>query len=231
MPEAHIRDVVRVTQRAKPEPTNGHAVRRVTGSADIPITPEGHEQAEEMSARYSERFDHVFCGPEQRSVDTAEKFGDPIILKGLDAWGRGSYEGYPAKSVAPAMKALILNPSKVPPGKSQISGKPGESFSAFWKPLGHVMREVKRSLKPNERILLVTSGGNLQAIDELAKDGFPAKLDAKNLKAIAESPYWSAVGAMFKLTDDGLKKVTDNKDSAIYAMEHAATNFNPAKTS
>lgn len=227
MPTARLEDIDRVVSRATPQPSNGHAVRRVTGSANIPITPEGHEQAEEMAEKYSEKFDHVFCGPEQRSIETAEKFGHPIVLKGLAAWSRGSYEGYPAKSVAPAMKALILNPTKIPPGKSPMSGQPGESYSAFWKPLGHVMRTLKDVLKPEERILLVTSGGNLQAIDQLAESNFPAKLSPEDLKKIAACPYWSDTGRLFRLTDDGLEKVSDNKESgSVYLCEHAFTKFN-----
>lgn len=209
---------------------NNGQVRRVTGSADIPITADGKKQAVQMSAKLSEPFDHVFCSPEDRSIQTAEEFGDkdPIILKGLDAWYRGSYEGQPAKKVTYAMRNLILHPDVRPPGVSPISGKPGETFSEFWGPLGHVMRTMKEHLKPDERILLVTSGGNLQAINELAGDGFPAKLTPKELKKIAACPYWSDTGQLFKLSDDGLSKVSDNKESnSIYVCEHSKTAFNP----
>lgn len=226
MGTSHIKDVAKVVIRAAPEPTNGHAVRRVTGSSDLPLTPEGQKQAEKMSDGYSEQFDHVFCSPEQRSMETAEKFGDPVQLKGLDAWYRGAFEGLPAKTVKHQMRALILNPNTKPPGVSPISKKAGESFNEFWHPLSHVMRELKRSLKPNERILAVTSGGNLQVVDQLASDNFPTKLSKKDLEKIAACPYWSDTGQLFKLTDKGLEKVDDNKEPALYLCEHSKTDFN-----
>lgn len=207
--------------------SNNAAVRRVTGSSDIPITAEGARQTNDMAEQYSEPFDHVFCGPEQRSIETAEHFGDPIILKGLDAWFRGAHEGKLAKSVKYAMRMLILKPDSKPPGKSPISGKEGETYNAFLKPLLAVMRTLKEHLKTGERFLVVTSGGNLQAIDQMANDDFAAKPDDKHYREIAQKPYWSAVGTLFYLTDSGLKKVTDDKKPGIYATEHAATAFNP----
>jgi hypothetical protein len=227
MPEAHISDIARVTQRAKPEPTNGHGVRRVTGSADIPITAAGEKQAEEMAAEIIHAFDKVFCGPEQRSVETAKYFSDdPIELKGLDAWARGSYEGQPADKVKAQMRSLILNPNMKPPGKSPISGQAGESFNAFLKPLMHVMRTVTEHAKSDERILLVTSGGNLQSVDELTPAGFPMQPDKDELEKIAAKPYWSATGTLFKLTSGGLKKVENNDAAGIYLCEHFKTAFN-----
>lgn len=209
--------------------TNVVPIRRVTGSSDLPLTVEGQQNAKEMAESYSEPFDHVFCSPEQRSIDTAKKFGKVIVIKGLDAWYRGAYEAQPAKLMESAMRNLILNPTVKPPGRSPISGMPGESYLAFWKPLGHVMRTLVAQVKPEERFLIVTSGGNLQAISELAPDNFPQTLSEKELKKIASRPYWSEVGTLFKLSGDGLKPVTDNKQHGIYAMEHQETAFNSGK--
>jgi broad specificity phosphatase PhoE len=204
------------------------ATRKVTGSSDIPLSKEGEKQASQMASKYSQKFDYVFTSPEERSVETASYFGKPVVLKGLDAWYRGSHEGKPANVVKGAMRHLILHPNTKPPGVSPISKKPGESYLAFLRPLMAVMRVLKKEVPANKRALVVTSGGNLQAIDQLAKSGFPKIPDIKDLHKIAQSPYWTATGQLFKLTDKGLEKVDDNTDGNIHLIEHGATDFNPA---
>jgi broad specificity phosphatase PhoE len=200
-------------------------VRRVTGSANIDLSPQGRKQLGQMD--YSEKFDHVFSGPEQRCIETAERFGDPIILKGLDAWKRGAYEGRPADQVKAQARFLMTHPDNKPPGVSPVSGQAGETYNELLKPLGHVMRAIKEHSKPNERTLSVTSGGVLQVIDHLAPLGFPATLDKKEYAILAQKPYWSATGQLFLLTEKGLNKVADNQAFGNYFIEHAATAFNP----
>jgi broad specificity phosphatase PhoE len=228
MPQAHVSDVKRIAVRAiNTPPSNASHIRRITGSADIPISSEGREQAERMEARYSNKFNHVFCGPENRSIETAEQFGDPIVLKGLGAWPRGALEGKPAKQVNAVMRSLMTRPDVKPPGVSAFSGLPGKTYNQFLKPLIHVARALSEHLKPDERILVTTSGGDLQAIDHLAPHDFPSALDADLYKELAEKPYWSATGQLFLLTHKGLEKVKDNTAFGLYFIEHAGTEFNP----
>ena len=208
--------------------SNGPGTRRVTGSADIPLTPKGNKQAGGMADKLSHEFDYVFCSPEQRSIDTAEKFGKPIILNGLDAWYRGSFEGHSAEKTKPAMKSLILHPTMKPPGKSPISGKPGEPYAEFLKDLTHVARTAKEQWRPGTRELFVTSGGNLEAINVLASSGFPKDPTPGEYKKLSANPYLSMVGQLFMETPDGLKKVSDNKEPARYWLEHGETQFNNA---
>jgi hypothetical protein len=201
-------------------------VRLVAGSA--------HLEDVLCIIRNSAPFDHVFCGPEQCSIETATMFGDPIVLKGLDAWYRGAHEGKPAQLVQEAMRALILHPDIKPPGFSPISGLPGETYNEFLEPLMLVMRELKRAIKPDERFLAVTSGGDFQAINQMAAVGFWGKPDKKQLEEIASSPYLSQTGGLFRLTDKGLEEarvipsdsiggvvpltICDNKEPGIYLL-------------
>jgi hypothetical protein len=87
------------------------------------------------------------------------------------------------------------------------------------------MRTIKESIKPIERLLLVTSGGNLQTIDELASENFPPKLSNKDLEKIANCPHWSVASTLFRLTNKGLEKVSDNKQPGIYCWEHSSVVF------
>lgn len=208
-------------------PTNVHSVRRVTGSSNIPISPDGKKQAVQMTKRFVKTYDHVFCGPEDRSIETAKYFGDPIVLKGLEAWYRGSHEGKPADEVKGAMRGLILHPNVKPPGVSPISGKPGKSYGDFLKRLMRVMRTIEEHFKRGEHILIVTSGGDLQAIDHFKPLGFPEVPKASDLAELAKKPYWSATGTLFELGDKGIDEIQNNSQSGINLMEHFATDFNP----
>ena len=201
-------------------------IRRVTGSSDIPLSPAGQKQAVQMADKYSKPFDYVFTSPEERAVETAKKFGRPTVLQGLDAWYRGEHEGKPANSVKGAMRYLIINPNKKPPGVSPISGKEGESYNEFLRPLMAVMRVLGKEVPSDKRALVVTSGGNLQAINQMAASNFPKVASMKDLHEIAKSPYWTATGQLFKLTSKGLQKTDDNKDPGIYLSEHSYTAFN-----
>lgn len=75
MPFVHISEVDKVVQPAKVQPTNGHG---------------GHKEA---TRKHSQAFDHVFSGPEQSDMDTAEAFGDSIVLSGLRDWRQGGNNG------------------------------------------------------------------------------------------------------------------------------------------
>lgn len=184
-----------------------------------------HAETTTKAVNYSERFDHVFCGPDQRDMETAAQFGDPIVLKGLDAWRRGAHEGQPAKLVEDATRSLIQLPDSKPPGKSPISGLPGESYNEFLRPLTHVMCTMKEHLKPQERILVVISGDQLQAIDQLAASGFPTKPNQNDLDRIEARPYWKAIGTLFLLTEKGLENALDNKEPGIYCHEDSSAAF------
>ena len=204
----------------------GDGVRRITGSADIPLNKEGEKQTEQLAAKITKHFDLVFSGPEQRMIETAQEFGHPIILKAFDAWKRGAYEGHPAAYLKKPMRDLMLNPDQKPPGKSRISGEPGESHNEFLKPLLKVLPLIGRYAKEGERILVVTSGGGLQAIDEYLKAGAPKDLKEFGRKEMAQQAYWSATGVLFRAENGGLKKVTNNEAPAVYFLEHSATAFN-----
>jgi broad specificity phosphatase PhoE len=183
--------------------------------------------------KYSQKFDNVWCGPRDRDIETAECFGNPYITTGLDAWARGAYEGLPADAVKAQMNRLKMNPDEKPTGKSPISGKPGTSYNEFLERLLGIVLLLREYLKPNERVLAVTSGGDLQAIDHFAKAGFPKDLYWVNwpwnqhkslettalnmyLTELAAKPYWSAAGELFRLTDEGLEIAADNKEAGIY---------------
>ena len=217
----------------EPEPTagsEGQGVRRVTGSADVPLTDEGERQAEEdLAPKAVVPFDKIVAAPNTRSRETAEKFGSYDELPSLNGWARGQYEGQPADSVQSEMSQLILNPDEVPPGRSPLSGEPGQSWNQMAKPMFRDVQELEHSLGPDQRALMVTSGGNMQAIDAWGKAGFPADYEFDHSE-LAANPYWSVTGKLFRLTPKGLQEVPNNAEPGLYLSEHGETAFNQKPT-
>jgi broad specificity phosphatase PhoE len=70
---------------------------RHTSFTDLPLIPEGIDEAEKLKERLQhEQFDHVFCSPMQRAVRTCEIVGlmdRAIIDKDCVEWQYGTYEG------------------------------------------------------------------------------------------------------------------------------------------
>lgn len=209
------------TRSGKPQ----SGVRRITGSADIPLTHAGQQQADQLTRKAVVPFNAVISAPSTRATQTAAKFGMPRVLSSLDGWARGIYEGQPSDRVKMQMAGLMLNPDQVPTGLSPISGKPGQSWAQMAKTMFADVQDVAAKTPPKSRILMVTSGGNLQAIDAWGKAGYPADFEFPHDK-IAAQPYWSVTGKMFKLGDDGLREVKSNTTPGIYFIEHGETAFN-----
>lgn len=204
------------------------ATRKITGSADIPLSKAGEEQVKEMASKPKVPFDIVLCAPSKRSLATARYFSsDPVELPALDGWARGELEGKPAEEMKGEVRKLILNPDEKPAGKSEESGKPGQSYNAFLRPLLEAVQAVLSSTDDGEHVLFVTSGGNLQAIDAWVKAGMPKDLKF-SLAGIAAKPYWSVTGKLFRLEDSKLAEVTDDAERGPgrYFMEHGETEWN-----
>jgi len=221
-------------QPEPPPPAQGAdtagSVRRVTGSADIPLSSQGEQQASELASKLSKPFDQVITGTDDRLVDTAKNFSDsPTQVPAFDGWARGEDEGKPVDQVADKVSSLMLNPDSKPEGVSPISGEPGQSFNQFKLPTLQNFDQVEKNLPPQGRALVVLTGGGLQIVDAWKKAGSPSDFQFDHAE-MAKKPYWSATGQLFKSTDKGLQKVSDDAEPGVYLTEHAATSFNPPKS-
>ncbi len=202
-------------------------VRRVTGSADIPLNADGKKQSKQLAQQKAMKpFDKVFSSPEKRALQTAKEFGEPIILSGLDAWKRAMFEGKPVDSVKEAIRNLMLNPDKRPPGKSPISGEPGESLNECARPLLATIQALEAIRPKGARWLAVSHGGDLQIADAWAKAGKPDDLSF-DYKKMAAVPYWSVTSKLFVMADKGLVEVENDDDEGMFYLEHSETAFNP----
>jgi hypothetical protein len=129
------------------------------------------------------------------AIETAEHFGGPNVLRG-DEWSRSEYEGQPTDIENEMLLRLC------------------RSVNTIWQ------RKMT-----NKRTLYVTSGACLQAIDHIAKAGFPQDCNIDN-KAVATKPNWSSTGQLFRLTDKGLERVADNEEPAEYFIEQVGLAYN-----
>ena len=228
-PVAGSAGVARGGETAAGQPAAG--VRRVTGSADIPLTPAGEEQAARMAEeKITKPLNAIYESGSQRSHGTAVKFAGkaltpPTVLPSLNGWPRGATEGQPAETTKDLMGRLLMNPDEVPPGLSPFSGEPGKSWNGAMKPMFADITRVARGLKGGERVLFITSGGNLQAINAWGAAGYPASGDFDHT-AIASQPYASATGKLFRLENGGLQEVPGDEEPGIYFSEHGETAWN-----
>src|SRR5579864_4824820 len=228
MPTGNMRDIIPETEAVQvgQTPAQGN-VRRVTGSADIPLNKDGKQQAKELEKEKAAKpFDLVLSSPEKRAVQTAKEFGSPVLLSGLDAWKRGAHEGKPVKAIKGAIRFLMMNPDQRPPGKSPISGDHGESLNECARPLLATIQTIEAMARPGERILVVSHGGDLQIVDAWAKAGKPEDLSF-DYKKMAEVPYWSVTGKLFQMGAKGLVEVPTNEKDGVFYLEHSETDFNP----
>lgn len=206
--------------------TQEQLVRRVTGSTPIPLNEDGHAQAKALAAKMRRPFTKVISSPQDRAVETASYFGTPETNDAFDAAHRGALEGQPVDQAKDQIGDLLENPDKSAPGVSPTSGEPGESQTGFESKLFTGVQNIMKEVKPGDRILVVTHGGDLQAIDAWAKAGFPNDFKFDRSK-VSKQPYWSATGQLFRLESDGLRKVDGNKKSGVYFIEHGNTDYNP----
>lgn len=239
MPTAKLSDIVADhstggmpgASEAEPKAQSGTPdgkTRRVTGSADIPLNSDGKAQAKELAKdKATKPFDKVFTSPEKRAVQTAKEFGQPIILSGLDAWARGGMEGKPVEQVKGQIKYLMLNPDKKPPGKSPVSGEPGESLNEFSRQFLATVQALELVRPEDERWLVISHGGNLQTWDAWIKAGCKPDLTF-DLKKMAATPYWSVLGVLYRVGHKNLEEVANDDSPGLFTAEHLSTDFNSA---
>lgn len=221
---------------------DGESVRRITGSADIPLTPDGVQQITELAkTKVLEPYARIYAAPNDRTQETARIVNDSAVqaetpaevktVESLDGWKRGAEEGQPAEAVKESTQALIMHPARVPAGVSPYSGEIGKSWNDTAIPFFSDVRDILRSVKRGERVLVITSGGNLQALNGWAKAGFPSDFLFHH-DDMADEPHWSVTGKLFELSPDskkpGLVEIPDNKEPGVSFMEHGETAFNPA---
>jgi broad specificity phosphatase PhoE len=129
-----------------------------TGLTDIPLTPQGDENARRLGARLAkikEPFSLVLTSPPQRARRTAELagFGDRAVLEpDLYEWNYGKYEGRTSADIRKERPDWQLFRDGVPGG---------ESLAAVGARADRVIARVRAA---NGNVLLFSSGHILRVL-------------------------------------------------------------------
>lgn len=207
----------------------GH-VRRITGSADVPLNTQGKQQADELAGAVAGKFDKVYSSPMKRAIETARKI-DPAAksVPWLGPWKLGVHEGKPSETEKATVNNRILKRPYVPTGDSEHSKERGESFDQFRRRVIGGLQTQQETLKPGETVLNVTHGRNLRLVHSWLKNG--AKADGSIDKSeMTKDGEWSDTGALFHMERKNLVPVDDATKPGIYFARHGETNWNATAT-
>jgi len=229
------------------KPKAGGSVEdRVRGSANVPLSPEGVQEATQLGQNlarkgFGRRGDTITPGVLDRAQQTAQHIAqfapharmmkpDPT----LDTWRLGAIEGQPTEAVKGQIEDLIKNPDKVPP-PGQISSEPPESFNSFknrylppWK-----ARIEAYMRQPNAKQVYISHGRGTRLIHGWVAKGMPDSLDVDPSYVLAENDKPGDVhriapgtGGRIRINEVHPEQQSGRLRQGIYLVRHAKTVFN-----
>jgi Histidine phosphatase superfamily (branch 1) len=175
------------------------AVRRVTGSANIPLTDRGRQQAADLQAKIPAGT-KVFTAPNDRSVETGGSGSQTAPW--LAPMRMGADEGKPLNEAGDTINERIRNRPDERPGVSSHSGQEGESFNEATRRIVQGVRQQAAALQPGEAALNITSGRVLEIVDAMRPDG---SMDVA--KVTGGQSEFSKPGQIYHQTPGGLVPV------------------------
>ncbi|MER7402738.1 histidine phosphatase family protein [Streptomyces sp. NPDC000070] len=134
-----------------------------TSFTDLPLTPNGEEQAKSLAPLLAGRsFQLVLTSPLGRAVRTAELAGLTGAVRDADLheWYYGAYEGITTEEIHRTRPGWDLWTDGGPPGPD---GKPGESPEEVGERADRVLSRVADAL-PGGDVLLVAHGHFLRVL-------------------------------------------------------------------
>lgn len=205
--------------------------RRVTGSIDVPLNDRGRAQAADLAARTRGQFDAVNTSPMARAAETAAAIApNPNVSPDLGPMRLGDHEGKPEE----AERSFIHERMRTDPDEPfpMASGRPSESTDAFTdRVISQAQDQLTRAAQTGAKILNVTHGRNMRALEAWAKNGMPADRSVDTKELTADGDHWSEPGDVYQLTPDGMKKVEGAPaEPGAYFVRHGETDFSAPPT-
>lgn len=217
---------------------------RVRGSSQVPLSPLGKIQVDELGRRIAAKggVHSIISSDMHRTVDTAKAIQrhNPDakiteITPDLNAWRMGGDEGKPTSEVLPRMLHRIeLHPDEGPaPGKGPLSTKPGESFNQFrLRSLGKTKQFLDDNKGPGVKELATTHYRNIRLLESWIKNGSPDDLSIDTNEMLKKGD--SAPADLFHVTHDGKQYRIDKVDltnneplkDGKYFARHGLTEWN-----
>ena len=224
-------------------PKGGEVVR---GSTELRLSQKGKNQIAELNKEIVKRggFWRIYYSSQMRAAESAHILvqNTPTAFmapsKELESWHLGGYEGQLIKDVLPNIQNLVSHrPWVTPPGMSEASTKPGESFNHFKDRVLNKIRELMSLWEehPGKRIAVVTHFHDIQLIDAwLAKyngqpgvedDLYDPKIYNRDIGEPGEVLWLRKVGKKWKFDRIDIKRFPILLPG-IYFIRHGATNWN-----
>lgn len=207
---------------------------RIRGSSEVPLAPEGREQAISIAQRNAGRFHKIYASSLGRTKDTAAALlatnpnARVHVTDELHPWRLGGDEGKPADEVMPDMLDRIENRPGEPArkGRGPLSTQDGESFNDFKNRSIDAVRAAMADHQPGERTALVTHYRNIRATESWLKAGAPTDntIDTKTMLQKGDSQP----GDMYYIHpgSKSLMKVDSAEHPGVYLIRHGATAWN-----
>jgi broad specificity phosphatase PhoE len=232
---------------AAPTPTPATAAKDpVRGSIDIPVSPEGAQEANNLGADlatkgFGRRGDTITPGRLVRGKQTAQAIADHTGARMMqpnpaqDTWPLGGLEGQDTAKVKPMIKRLIDHPNEQPPPSRGMSSEPPRSFNQWSKNyLGNFLKPaISRYLsRPGEIHAYVVHGRGVRLAKGWFAKGMPDDLsvDPKFMLDETDKPtevHRIGMGHKGKI---GIKELDPSKDrikrGGILLIRHARTPMN-----
>jgi len=231
---------------------NGAAARsvedRVRGSANVPLSPEGTQEATQLGQAlaqrgFGKRGDTITPGVLDRARQTgaliAKSAPGARMMppdKSLDTWRLGAIEGQPTDAVHDQIEQLVKNPDQVPP-PGPVSSEPPESFNQFkqrylppWK-----ARYANYLKQPNARHVFITHGRGSRLLKGWVAKGMPDDLSVDPSYVLNEN---DKPGDVHRLAPGpkGKPQVSEVNPAqagglkqGLFAVRHASTPWNSPK--
>ena len=159
--------------------TEWSSARRHTGRTDVPLAPEGEDQARALRPLFTERpLSRVLVSPLQRAVRTAELAG--LETSGTDAdlmeWDYGGYEGRTTADVQQERPGWYIWRDGVVPGDAD---HPGEGVEHVGARADRVLERLGPVLdNPDAADAAVVAHGHLLRVLTARRLGLPADCGA-----------------------------------------------------
>lgn len=231
-PESVIRE--RASQafhgdRVEPESESSGELFR--GDWNVQPNERGLQQQAEAAQATAGKVDRITGGTKDRHAmmmqavsETNPQAGTVGGNRDFDPMHMGQFEGEPVKPNIAAVNDRIVNHWDEPiPGIGKYSGSPGEVPQAWYSRLINGVSREMAQWRPGQRILIVTSGRDIQAVRAWAAAGFKGDPDFNVL-----TQDWATKPGELLHLDPATGKLTDvaEPQPGINFLRHGETDAN-----
>ncbi len=150
--------------------TTWNQTLRMQGQTDVPLAPEGEEQAQRIAGRLANltpRPDAVWSSDLSRAAQTAEAIARPLglavrTLPQLRETGFGEWEGLTLEEIEARGDGELLANYRLDPFHHRPPG--AESLGAVWERMLGALDTIRAESASQSRIVIVGHGGSLRAL-------------------------------------------------------------------